>query len=316
MNGLFPLLGGKHYSALVAQCGKEMVNKMDSLVANSKATSLQKKQNGAAVAVGSKQQSIKKNTTQVAVTAEQLLLLMDTTFASKTQIPRPIIKQLVDIFNKLKVVCTLPTISGSAKESCSLLQKILPKVSSTGTPTLNHQLASLFSLCLANSDACLSAWSAMLRRHLLQSAKILKLMAAEEESIKILAFPSTKKALQAMQQTTACLMADDSHAREFNKEVKRVLAALPVSGKGKGSSGTKGLGKRRQGLTTFGLMFRALFWGIVLTASIGYYCVSLDNNKQHFGKSWLGKIAASAGVEGQALGTVHSLAVLTNSTAK
>ncbi|XP_018022468.1 transmembrane protein 214 [Hyalella azteca] len=289
MEGLLPLVSSKQYGALVGQSAKDLAKGLE---------------NYQLAAAGKKSRSPpsdgaqRRSKAQGAVLTNYLLTLLEVAFASSTQIPRNINKQITELFAKMKVACC-------TTESCQLFPMLLPKLVPSCSPAMAQQIGSACELCLQSNDECWDVWLTMLPKQFMQSAKLVKLLGGESRFSGVFASSQAKSAINKIEQISADRMADNPQARELNREIKRIqvgvaAAASRLKRREEGRAGAlRGLGSS---------VLSALFWVALLLAVVGYAAVSIDEHRAKFDSTLLGKMAAKFGVSEQVKGTVHVLA--------
>lgn len=301
VEGLLPLVSSKQYSALVAQCGRDMLSRMDSQC-QAAVAAITARENG----TSRQQDGTPKR--PVVVTCKQLLQLLDVAYCPTTQVPRNINKQLGDIFNKFKVLCC------SSSESSAVFQQVMPRLLPSCSPVMAQQISSACAACLQSSDAkCWNIWQQMLPKHTLQSAKLLKLISSDDSTVAVLASPFSQSTLASFERTCS-EGPQDAARKELGRELQRVKVGVATSlvrrqqkQQKRGTGSGPGLLRR---------LTKRVMLALLLLAVVGGSCVFLHDRKATFEDSLMGQLAAKAGVVPQTLNVIEKVATLTRTAIK
>lgn len=284
IEGLLPLVTSKQYSAMVAQCGKDLARSMDS---NVNAISKKGKTDGTAP---------KRTKAKVAVSSRQLIALLEVTYAPSTQIPRNINKQLIDTFSKLKTVCC------SSAEGIACFKQLLPRLVPSCSPGMAQQIASVCEASLQSDTECWQVWLSMLPKHLTHSSKLLRLMGGNDHYSGVFATDAGQSALKAFDQISASRMMDNTQARDLNRELKRIEGSVTVK-RNKERQNPKG-----RSSSFIWRLLRLVFWLGIVFSIVGYTAVYLHSQEKQFQSTTVGKLAAKYGATEQTKKVIKSIA--------
>ncbi|KAF2360366.1 Transmembrane protein 214 [Trinorchestia longiramus] len=294
--GLLPLVTAKQYSALAAQCGKDLARSLDGYQPHVSSTAATGKKGKPS----STEDTRRSSKSQAVVTSGQLIALLDVAYAPSTQIPRNINKILIDVFARFKIVCC------NGIESSTVFQQLLPRLVPSCSPALAQQVASVCELCLSSDSGCWDVWLSMLPRHFMQSAKLFKLVGGESRYSSVFSSTRAQAVLQNFEQLSAARLQDNPQARELNREVKKVQSgvASAVSRKKDQQSAERSSGLLRVVCS----VVRTVFWVALVVGVVGYTSVCLHAHHANFQSTLLGKMATKFGVSEQVKQGVRVLA--------